>query len=75
MCVCDWELVVAAALIQLVTVVYGQISRRGRTPPGPSEALPAATARHRTGEPVRALRARHGATGQPHYPSPSRKTT
>lgn len=84
MCVCGWQFVAVTVLLQLLIIAYGEIEGRRR-----SEAdrlalrrrlVDAALAerptasRHRTGEPVKALRARHDADAQPYYPASARKT-
>lgn len=84
MCVCGWQLVAVTVLLQLLILAYGEIEGRRRSAADlralrhqPVDATPAGrgpTARHRTGEPVQALRARHDAETLPYYPSP-RKTT
>jgi len=80
MCVCGWQLVAVTVLLQLLILAYGEIEGRRRSAADhqPVDAATTAecgpTARHRTGEPVQALRARHDAETLPYYPSP-RKTT
>ncbi|MEY7972577.1 hypothetical protein AB8O38_11320 [Saccharomonospora xinjiangensis] len=85
MCVCGWQLVAVTVLLQLLILGYGEIEGRRRSAADlrafrhrqvdgtPAEHSP--TARHRTGEPVKSLRARHDAETLPYYPSSSRKTT
>lgn len=80
MCVCGWQLVAVTMLLQLLILAYGEIEGRRRSaadhqPADAPTAQRSSTARHRTGEPVKALRARHDAETLPYYPSPSRKTT
>jgi hypothetical protein len=85
MCVCGWQLVAVTVLLQLLILGYGEIEGRRRSaadlralrhrPLATTSAERSSTARHRTGEPVKSLRARHDAETLPYYPSPSRKTT
>lgn len=79
MCVCGWQLVAVTVLLQLLILAYGEIEgrRRRATDHHPVDATTAGrggTARHRTGEPVKALRARHDAETLPYYPSPRKAT-
>lgn len=79
MCVCGWQLVAVTVLLQLLILAYGEIEGRCRSaadhqPVDATTAGRGPTARHRTGEPVKALRARHDAETLRYYPSP-RKTT
>ncbi len=79
MCVCGWQLVAVTMLLQLLILAYGEIEGRRRSaadhqPVDATSAERGPTARHRTDDPVKALRARHDAESLPYYPSP-RKTT
>lgn len=79
MCVCGWQLVALAVFIPLLTIGYGEIEGHRRSKADRlafrrqlAHAVLAQreTARHRTGESVDALRARHDADTLPYYPSP-----
>lgn len=85
MCACGWQLVAVTVLLQLLIIAYGEIEGRRRSEVDRlalrRRLVDAAlterrsAARHRTGEPVDALRARSDADTQPYYPAPTNKTT
>jgi hypothetical protein len=74
MCVCGWPLVIVTALLELLVIGYGEI-RAAMAMSARQDAAERAPARHRTGEPVSDLRARHDTDNQPYYPTAPRKTT
>lgn len=78
MCVCGWQLVVVTVLLHLVIIAYGEIEGRRRSASRLVDAGLAerhTAARHRTGEPAKAMRARCDADTQPYYPPSANKTT